>query len=235
MACRRWRNSTPYGPRVTFWSRSPSTATTDTSSTIKAALSRLLDPKPTRSPPKQSSPESHSHFQAGRRWKHHHPARPEVAEDTNEAIASIRTVGGCLDSVGMVSWLAHRSRVGWPLPSREELVTLIASVQEIDVRDAAWLSISRADAHRHLVLWRQAAALVDGPASLPVLGLLGMAAWIDSQGALANLVVDRARTTEGFEDYTMFGLLEEILGRGMDPACWESLRPTPAELQNGRG
>ena len=227
-------NSTALGPRAMFWPRSPSTATTDTSSTIKDTHSWSPDPKQTGSPPKQSSPEYLSRFQAGRLWPTRSPDLPfEVAEDTDHAIASIRTVGGCLDGVGMISWLTERSRDGWPLPSRDELITLIASVQEIDVRDAAWLSISRADAHQHLVLWRQAAALVDGPAALPVLGLLGMAAWIDSQGALANLVLDRARTTEGFADYTMFGLLEEILGRGMDPACWESLQTHSRRAPDG--
>jgi hypothetical protein len=91
-----------------------------------------------------------------------------------------------------------------------------------------------ADAEQHIDLWRLVARLVDGRPALPVLALLGMAAWIGGQGALANMVLGRARTTESSGAYSMFDLLAEILQRGINPACWANLAPTPGKIGKGR-
>ena len=57
-----------------------------------------------------------------------------------------------------------------------------------------------------------------------MLGLLGMAAWIGGQGALANLVLDRASETDGHFNYTLFELLHGVLRVGINPQEWDTMR-----------
>jgi hypothetical protein len=158
--------------------------------------------------------------------RHHHRTRPRPGpgdrrEDRGHPVERIST------GRGRHAHLAGREEdTGWPPTSDQDLLLLIASVQDIDVRDAAWACISTAEAQRHVDLWRQAATRVNGPLALPVLGLLGIADGIAGQGGLANVVLERAQSTEGSEAYSMLGLLAEILGRGVDPACWEALGPS---------
>ena len=85
--------------------------------------------------------------------------------------------------------------------------------------------MTRATASSHADLWRQAATVVDGPYALPVLALLAMAGWISGNGALSNVALDRASTIEGFEDYTLFGLVQDVLSRAIHPNTWTALRP----------
>ena len=53
-----------------------------------------------------------------------------------------------------------------------------------------------------------------GLGTFPVLALLGMAAWIGGQGALANLVLERAEH-DGCDQYSLLGLLQAVLERGL--------------------
>jgi hypothetical protein len=84
-----------------------------------------------------------------------------------------------LDSEQLTSWLDR-----WTGASPGQVLdvvqaaALVACVQDLQVRDAAWAAITCNDAEQHIDLWRQVARLVDGPNALPVLALLGMAAWI---------------------------------------------------------
>jgi hypothetical protein len=56
-----------------------------------------------------------------------------------------------------------------------------------------------------------------------LLGLLGMAAWIAGQGALANLVLDRAATTDGYSEYTLFEVVRGVLSVGISPREWDTI------------
>ncbi len=116
---------------------------------------------------------------------------------------------------------------GYPRINSQEAARLVGAVDDIHVRDAAWCHIAAADALEHVDLWRGIASRVDGPKARPVLGLLATAAWIGGNGTLANLTLERAATTDGAAGYSLFGLLRQILDRGMPPTVWPGL---PAEL-----
>ena len=51
-----------------------------------------------------------------------------------------------------------------------------------------------------------------------------MAAWIGGQGALANMVLDRAAETEGYSRYSLFELLDGVLRAGINPREWNTIR-----------
>ena len=124
----------------------------------------------------------------------------------------------------MAQWMTGWIADGYPRINSHQAARLTAAVQDIHVRDAAWCHIAAADALKHVDLWRGIAARVDGPKARPVLGLVATAAWIGGNGTLANVALERAATTDGAADYSLFGLLREILDRGMPPTVWPGIR-----------
>jgi hypothetical protein len=97
----------------------------------------------------------------------------------------------------------------------DEIAWLGALLADIPVRDYAWERIGVEDWCADLwtdVVRRVEPAYVPAPACL-----LGFAAWRQGQGALAYAAVDRA--VEADREYTMAGLLAQILGFGLSPAA----------------
>ena len=125
---------------------------------------------------------------------------------------------------GMAQWMADWITNGYPRINTHEAAQLTAAVQDIHVRDAAWCHITAADALHHVNLWRDIAARVDGTRARPVLGLLATAAWIAGDGTLAGITLERAATTEGAANYSLFGLVGQILAAGMPPTVWPGIR-----------
>ena len=102
---------------------------------------------------------------------------------------------------------------------------LVSLVQTIEVRDAALMLISRHTAGQHVEAWRQVAALTpDIPAALPALAVLGMAAWIAGQGALANVTAERAGRIDGGEAYSLLRILRHTLDHAISPKVWDQMR-----------
>jgi hypothetical protein len=87
------------------------------------------------------------------------------------------------------------------------------------VRDAAWGSMTRDDASAHVALWTDAVQrspedLVGAPASV-----LGLAAWLAGNGALAWCAVDRC--AERDPDNSLAGLVGQLLSRAVPPSSWD--------------
>ena len=112
-----------------------------------------------------------------------------------------------------------RRLTGWSLRAR-----LVAAVVHVDVRDVAWAEMSRDDANAHVDLWRDVVRRTPLDLSAAPAALLGFAAWLGGDGALAWCAVDRCQEAE--PDYTMAALLTDALASATDPARWENL---PAE------
>ena len=97
----------------------------------------------------------------------------------------------------------------------DEVAWLGALLADIPVRDYAWERIGVEDWCADLwtdVVRRVEPAYVPAPACL-----LGFAAWRQGQGALAYAAVDRAVAAD--PEYTMAGLLAQILELGLSPAA----------------
>lgn len=106
--------------------------------------------------------------------------------------------------------------------SDRELVTLALLTLDLPVRDEAWVAIDRQDAWIHAELWQQVVArtvpdLAPGP-----LCLLGMASWIEGQGALQVCCIDRL--TRLAPDYSMARLLAGLNEQAIPPSAWDQLK-----------
>lgn len=101
-----------------------------------------------------------------------------------------------------------------------DLAGVLQGIRDAGVRDAAWSSMTRAEAPRHVVLWtdavqRSPASLVGGPAAV-----LGLAAWLAGNGALAWCAVDRC--VEADPDNSLARLVGDLLSRAVPPSSWDA-------------
>ena len=105
----------------------------------------------------------------------------------------------------------------------DELAGVLQGLRDLDVRDASWASMRRADAAAHVLLWTDAVqrspeGLVGAPAAV-----LGLAAWLAGNGALAWCAVDRC--VESDPDNTLARLVGDLLARAVPPSSWDRAWP----------
>ncbi|MGI8645137.1 MAG: DUF4192 domain-containing protein [Nocardioides sp.] len=99
---------------------------------------------------------------------------------------------------------------------------LLVGLRDLTVRDAAWLTMRRADAGEHLSFWTDVVRRTPTSHIAPPAAILGFAAWLTGQGALAWCAVDRSLA--GDPDYRLAGLLADGLTGAMPPSTWDSMR-----------
>lgn len=96
---------------------------------------------------------------------------------------------------------------------------LLLAVREIDVRDVAWLTMSRSAARDHAQLWTTVVrGAPDGLVAAPA-ALLAFAAWLAGDGALAWCAVERCLADD--PGYTMAGLVAQLLNAAVPPSSWQ--------------
>ena len=98
---------------------------------------------------------------------------------------------------------------------------LLVGLRELTVRDAAWLTMSRESAQEHLSFWTGVVRRTPASHLAPPAAILGFAAWLSGQGALAWCAVDRSLAAD--PDYRLAGLLADGLTGAMPPSTWDSL------------
>lgn len=123
-------------------------------------------------------------------------------------------------------YLTTRERLG-----ADDVGRLVAALTEVVVRDVAWSQMTRAAAAVHVELWRDVVRrtpldLLAAPAAL-----LGFAAWLDGDGALAWCAVDRCH--EADPDYGLATLLTQALLNAIPPSTWEPIPPEELPLFAG--
>jgi hypothetical protein len=100
-----------------------------------------------------------------------------------------------------------------------DLGRLLVAIVAIEVRDVAWAEMSHENADQHVALWRDVVRrspeeLLAAPAAL-----LGFAAWLTGDGALAWCAVSRCQAAE--PEYSLAGLLTQALAGAVPPSSWE--------------
>jgi hypothetical protein len=101
------------------------------------------------------------------------------------------------------------------------LLVLLAVSTEL--RDVAWAEMSHDSAAAHVDLWRDAVRRAPEHLRAPAASLLGFAAWLSGDGALAWCAVERAQQAE--PGYSMAGLLTQALAGAVPPSAWTPIPP----------
>lgn len=103
-----------------------------------------------------------------------------------------------------------------------ELASVVLSIVSGDRRDEAWVWLSRSDARRAVDLWSDALRRVPAAHVSSTAGIVGFAAWLVGDGALAWCAVDRCREVE--PTHSLGGLVAQLLESATSPDSWEQLR-----------
>ena len=128
------------------------------------------------------------------------------------------TGGGAGELVWARQLVADHATSG-TVPADTDLARLLVGMRDQLVRDAAWMVMTRDTAREQVGLWtavvrRSPPEVLAAPAAL-----LGFAAWLSGQGALAWCAIDRCRESD--PDYGLAGLLAEMLVHAVPPSAWE--------------
>jgi hypothetical protein len=124
-------------------------------------------------------------------------------------------------------WVTERER----LDAHDTARLAVATAASVEVRDVAWAEIRREDACVHVDLWRDVVRRVPAEVRHAPATLLGFAAWLSGNGALAWCAVDVARRSS--PDYSLARLLADVLTQGMPPSSWQPLPPEALTLFAG--
>jgi hypothetical protein len=122
-------------------------------------------------------------------------------------------------------WVRHRVRRFLADAQRLDahdvarLVVLLGA--SIEVRDVAWAEIVHENAARHVDLWRDVVRRAPLELRAAPAALLGFAAWLSGNGALAWCAVDCAQESE--PGYSLAGLLAQALAGAVPPSAWHPL------------
>ena len=104
------------------------------------------------------------------------------------------------------------------VPECLELGLLIADIQ---LRDRAWLGMSRRTAEQHLRVWLRIVREMPEEHSVPALALVGAAAWLTGNGALQVIALERGLELDA--SYSMLRLLSEVNAVGAPPSLWDHM------------
>jgi hypothetical protein len=132
----------------------------------------------------------------GRELQHPRRARQVGLAAVEDAIARYRAGG--------VHHLSHT-----------EAATLAVALRDLRIRDDAWSRLEPEHNAAHIRLWTDLTRLTTGVYAAAPASLLAFCAWQHGDGALANLALDRAQ--DGDPDYTMAGLLRQLIDCGAPP------------------
>lgn len=101
----------------------------------------------------------------------------------------------------------------------EDAARMLLVLLSVEVRDVAWAEMDRENALRHVALWRHLLRRAPDDLAAPPAALLGFAAWLGGDGALAWCAVERCQ--EVAPDYRLASLLVQALAGALPPECWQ--------------
>jgi Domain of unknown function (DUF4192) len=159
----------------------------------------------------------------------------EVAAEVDRFAGELFPTGAVdVDFAEQARWvqLVVRTHVGaGTTPTVAEAARLLLLVALVDVRDVAWAEMTRADAARHVELWRD--LLRRSPRDLvpAAASLLAFAAWLDGRGALAWCALDRCVAVD--PEYSMADCISGLLAGAAPPSVWTPIAEADLPVFSG--
>ena len=106
-------------------------------------------------------------------------------------------------------------------PTDAEAIEIAVLAEDVVVRDAAWILMSRERAADHVTLWRRVVSVAVWPYEAAPLGMLAMAGWLSGNGALLNCCIERLEQVA--PDYSLLQLCREISDQAVPPSHYDSI------------
>jgi hypothetical protein len=114
------------------------------------------------------------------------------------------------------------------VPDDAEAACLLAGLLDVRVRDAALALMRRDTAEAHARLWSDLVRRAPGGLVAPAAAVLGFAAWMSGNGALAWCAVDRCLAAD--PEHRLARHLAEALTQAVPPSLWEEVTAMPDPL-----
>jgi hypothetical protein len=121
-------------------------------------------------------------------------------------------------------WIQGRIRRhlrGPRLLTVDEAGRMLALCQVQMLRDVAWAEMTRSNADAHVEFWRDLVRRAPTGLLPPAAALLGFAAWLSGDGALAWCAVERCAEVD--PDYSMAHMVAEALTHALPPSSWTQI------------
>lgn len=147
-------------------------------------------------------------------------AQPAAVKET---VAALREAASLADTQvrALVQSHLHERTL-----STTDVASLAMALLSPSARDEAWSWLTRPQAGAAAHLWSDVVRRVpDSHVAAPA-AILGMAAWLAGEGALAWCAVDRCREVE--PQHSLANLVAGLLESATSPEAWHELRPDPA-------
>lgn len=120
---------------------------------------------------------------------------------------------------GWVDALVRRHVAAGSSPSDTDTATLLVALEAGELFDEAGRCLTPVEAQRHVDLWLDVLRRTPTPYVAPVAALLGLAAWLSGNGALAWCAVDRCAEVD--PDQPLMTYLAVALGDALPPSAWD--------------
>jgi len=152
----------------------------------------------------------------------------EMLEAVIDSLDLIPEEDPCLAGRRIVDLMA-RWRRGSPV-SDVEYLSAVMTVSMGQARDEIWKILTRTKAKQYLPFWKQ--VMIRTPRGVRTAGLVvtGIIAWIAGEGALMNICLEEAESTD--PEYPLVDMLREIAVGCLPPSYWEKMNPAPQEEES---
>ncbi|HET8961206.1 DUF4192 domain-containing protein [Nocardioides sp.] len=156
-----------------------------------------------------------------------HRSRADLEATVAPDPAAVTGVAAALRDVTPADprWLratvAHHLAAG-TVPADDEAARVLTGLDDVVARDASLALLTRDSAEAHARLWGDLVRRAPTGLVAPVAAMLGLAAWLSGNGALAWCAVDRSLADD--PDHRIAHHLARVLTHAVPPSMWDEVR-----------